>query len=133
MPEILRFLSLTLLIFFVSIALLNCNAAAKNAQNKKTFESVVRSKLGEKYKVEYNVTKTYALCMQQSEMDHNSRIFNYVVLRISDNVIINEGVFQRGYVKWHDDKSIEVLSSSSVRDDDASGRKKIIKIKSDQR
>jgi hypothetical protein len=111
--------------------LLNCRAAEKNPQQKNTLpEALIKSSLGEKYTVTYNAAKTYALCQQSREGDHLRRKFRYIVVRLSDNAIVNEGSFQMGYVKWHDEASIEVLNSSSVRDD-RSAEKKIIKIDQD--
>jgi hypothetical protein len=124
-------LLLTVLIFLVSMALGGCRAAEKNKQEPQLSpENQAKSRLGVKYTVDYNVSKTYALYQQQRENDHSGRKFKYIVVRLKDNKITHEGSFSMGYVKWLDDKSIEVLNSS-IRND-SGGEKKIITVNSNQ-
>lgn len=96
---------------------------------KKNLEDVVSARLGKKYELAYNASKTYALCQQQRGADHPQRNFNYVVIRLADREIVLEGSFRLGYVKWKDDTSIEVFNSS-IRDEQ--GEKKIISIDTHQ-
>jgi hypothetical protein len=131
MPEKLRRISLTLCALSVFIVLLNCKAAQKNDQKPSVaFENLVKSKVGAKYKVDYNVSKTYALCQQERAEDHIRRNIKYIVVRLSDNKVINEGFYSMGYVKWFDNNSIEVLSSS-IQGTERAGEKKIIKLNAD--
>jgi hypothetical protein len=130
MFEKLTHFSLTLAFLLVSITLSNCIAARKNKEDNNPFRSLVRSKLGEEFIVNYNKNKTYALCQQKRSDDHLRRSFKYIVVRRKDNNLVHEGNFSMGYVQWHDENSIEVFSVlSSVND---SGDKKIVQINSGQ-
>ena len=40
-----------------------------------------------------------------------NRTFKFIVVKISEKEIVSEGSFKNGYVKWVDDKSIEVASA----------------------
>jgi hypothetical protein len=130
MPEKLLRLTPTLLLLFVFIPLVNCKSHGTPVPQKKKLEDVVSDRLGKKYELAYNASKTYALCQQQREADHPQRNFNYVVVRLADQQIVHEGSFRLGHVKWRDDTSIEVFNSS-IRDEQ--GEKKIISIDIDQR
>jgi hypothetical protein len=116
--------------FCVFITFVNCKGADKILQDKASIDSMVSKKLGKKYDLSYNGSKTYALCQQQREGDHQQRSFKYIVVRLSDNYVVREGSFRMGYVKWQGDQSIEVSSSVSVRDEQ--GQKQIINIHSNQ-
>jgi hypothetical protein len=129
MPEKPVRLVFTLCLLVVSISLMDCKGADAASQ-KNTLDSVVSERLGNKYDLAYNASKTYVLCQQQREADHNQRNFKYVVVRLSDHQVVREGTFRMGHVQWQDDTSIEVLSFSSIRDEQ--GEKKIISIQSDQ-
>lgn len=131
MPEKLRRISLTLCVLSVFIVLLNCKAAQKNDQEPSVaFENLVKSKVGAKYKADYNVSKTHALCQQERTGDHIGRNIKYIVVRLSDNKVIIEGSYSMGHVKWFDNNSIEVLSSS-IQGTESAGEKKIIKLNAD--
>jgi hypothetical protein len=130
MSEKLTHVSFTLGCLFVSIALLNCRALKKSDVAGDAFDSLVASKLGEKFIVKYNINRTYALCQQERTDDHQRRNLKYIVVRTKDNTLVQEGSFSMGYVQWHDEDAIEVFSSSSSRDD--SGDKRIIKLTSDK-
>jgi hypothetical protein len=129
MPEKLLRLTPTLLLLSVFIPLVNCKSQGTPVVQEKKLEDVARERLGKKYELAYNASKTYALCRQQREADHPQRNFNYVVIRLADQQIVQEGSFRLGHVKWKDDTSIEVLNSS-IRDEQ--GEKKIIRIDTDQ-
>jgi hypothetical protein len=130
MAEKLTHFSFTLCCVIVSIALVNCRTSKKSGDVDNVFHALVASKLGEKFIVNYNTTKTYALCQQKRADDHQQRNLKYIVVRTSDNTLIQQGSFSMGYVQWHNENEIEVFSSSSSRDD--SGDKRIIKVNSDQ-
>lgn len=75
-------------------------------------DELVKSKLGSSYSITYNESKKYALCQQTSGNNgHAYRSFKFLVVKVSTNEIANEGSFQNGYVKWIDDRSVEVSSS----------------------
>lgn len=42
-----------------------------------------------------------------------NRSFKFIVIKISEKKIVREGSFKNGYVKWVDDKSIEVASAGA--------------------
>ena len=121
------------MLLFVSITQWNCRAVEKNSGSDTIPEALIKSKLGEKYAVSYNRSKTFALCQQQNMNDHSQRKFKYVVIQLSDKKIVHEGTYQLGYVQWHGDNAIEVLNSSSSARDDTAGDKKIITINQHQR
>jgi hypothetical protein len=129
MPEKAIRLVFTLCLLTVSISLMDCKGA-DTASQKKTLDSVVSERLGNKYDLAYNASKTYTLCQQQRQGDHSQRNFKYVVVRLSDLQVVREGTFRMGNVQWQDDTAIEVLSFSSIRDE--RGEKKTISILSDQ-
>jgi adenosine deaminase len=130
MFEKLTHFSLTLVYLLVSTALSNCIAAKKTNDDKNAFESLVRAELREKFTVDYNKSKTYALCQQKRSDDHLRRSFKYIVVRTQDNTVVHEGNFSMGYVQWHDENSIEVFQAASSAND--SGNKKIVQINSAQ-
>lgn len=42
-----------------------------------------------------------------------NRAFKFIVVNISEKKVVREGSFKNGYVKWVDDKSIEVASAGA--------------------
>jgi hypothetical protein len=85
-------------------------ASAQGTQ--KTTDEKIKSLLGSAYSVNYNETKKFALYQQSRVNDHVNRSFKYVVVRLSDNKILNQGSFRKGYVKWIDATKIEVASAT---------------------
>lgn len=132
MPGRLLFIAFTLFMPGVLIALSGCKAPQKNQESKAAFETVAKEKLGAKYAVSYNTLKTHVLCQQMREGDHSQRSFKYIVIKLSDNKIMYEGTFRMGYVRWLNDQSIEVLSTSVSKEDEKTSGKRIININSDQ-
>ena len=124
MPLTFRSL-LTLCLVSVSITLMNCKAGNIPGDSNLPFEEVVKSKLGPQFSVDQNSNHSHALCTQtRSENDHARRIFKYIVVRLSDHVVVNEGSFSMGYVRWINYNSIEVATSSA--NNDALQTKKIV-------
>ena len=108
---------LTIWAILVSIALYNCKAGNAQSNSNAEFENVVKSKLGPQFSTDHNSNHSYALCQQtRSENDHARRNFKYIVVRLSDNKIMNEGSFVMGHVKWVSDNAIEVATASSNND-----------------
>ncbi|HEY0653821.1 MAG TPA: hypothetical protein VGD65_11870 [Chryseosolibacter sp.] len=98
--------------FALSLSLQGCAQATQSS--RETLDAIARRKLGEKYAITYNASKDYALCQQTSSgQDHALRRFKFIVVSVSENTIINEGSFKDGYVKWIDNKSIEVSSGGT--------------------
>jgi hypothetical protein len=118
MPNRQRIHLFTTLAFSVLMMLLGCRASEKNPQNSnEPLEQVVQSKLGKEFMVEYNADRRFALCQQKrSDNDHARRVFNYFVIRMNDNKLVNEGSFIMGYAKWIDKNTIEVATSQEGRE-----------------
>jgi hypothetical protein len=121
-----------LLIQGMLTALPGCSATENSGKPEAAFERTVKKQLGTQYVVSYNTTKTHALCQQTRSEDHSQRNFRYIVIKLSNNKVIHEGLFRMGYVRWVNDQSIEVLNSSVSRKDEKANDKKIININSDQ-
>lgn len=105
-----------------SIAIIACSSSSKTSQAD--LDDLVKNRLGSHYTISYNHSKSYALCQQSSGGDHMNRSFKYLVVKISDRSVTNEGSFKNGYVKWVDDKSIEVGASGM----DEKIEKKVIQV-----
>lgn len=118
--------SLNLLFLLVSIALLSCGVSAKNRNDHDSIPSTLaKTRLGSDYTSELNSSKTYVLFQQQRSADHALRKIKYMVVRLDDNTVLMEGIFQGGFVRWHDDESVEVLNTRSTG---LEGEKKIINV-----
>jgi hypothetical protein len=104
---------LTHIVLFVFIILGACkNTGNRTAQSNVVLDAVVEPRLGPDYLTEFNVDRRYVLCQQKrSENDHARRLFKYVVVRVNDRKILNEGAFVMGYVKWIDSAHIEVATT----------------------
>ena len=87
--------------------------------------ALAKARLGSDYAREFNSSKTYVLFQQLRSDDHVLRKIKYMVIRLNDNAVVLEGIFQGGFVKWHDDTSVEVLSTHSAVQE---GEKKIINV-----
>ena len=75
-----------------------------------TLEKTVKSKLGKEFSEEYNQSRTFILYKQEENPEKIGEPLKYLVVRVSDTTIVQEGYFTRGYVKWIDNKTIEVLN-----------------------
>ena len=85
--------------------------------------------LGVDNSIELNTSKTFALCFQTPTSDHARRKYRYIVVgRLPHLSLVHEGVFSMGSVKWADDDSIEVISSSTSAQEGS--MKKIIHVTS---
>ncbi|MEX2230957.1 MAG: hypothetical protein WD824_02260 [Cyclobacteriaceae bacterium] len=121
--------TLTILLLLVSITLGSCGASRQGGNQNPELEALVDRTLGAENIIEFNDTRTFALCQQKPGADHARRQYRYVVVRLEDNNIVNEGVFTMGYVKWLDTSSIEVFSGS-LSPGEEGGTKKIIRVNS---
>jgi hypothetical protein len=93
----------------LSNSIIACSSSSKTSQPE--LESLLKTRLGTHYTISYNTSNSYALCRQSRTDDHANRSFKYLVVKISDRTVTHEGSFKNGYVKWVDDKSIEVGTS----------------------
>lgn len=84
--------------------------SARKQSRQVSIDAIVKEKLGSDVVVAYNDSKEYALCQQKNKSSHALRSFKYIVIRVSDNVITNQGSFQNGYVRWLNENTIEVKS-----------------------
>jgi hypothetical protein len=98
------------ILILISMSGHGCSSNSKIARG--SLDSLARTKLGSAYSVTYNESKSYVLCQQASATgDHALRAFKFIVVKVSDNTIKNEGSYRNGYAKWINDKSIEVRSA----------------------
>jgi hypothetical protein len=80
------------------------------AQTKRTYDSLVTAKMGSGYQEKLSPAKTYSL-VHANDTGKHSGDFKYAVIRLSGNEVVLEGRYNRGgYVRWLNDKMIEVLS-----------------------
>jgi hypothetical protein len=126
MPKNQTLLAFTPLHFFVFIALLGCSTNRKVQDENSLLEAVVVEKIGQPYSVAYNVSKNHGLFEEKRVGDHVGRTIKYIVMRLEDRLVVHEGNYRLGVVKWKDDSSIEVTTFSSIRDE--VGTKKIVNI-----
>lgn len=91
----------------------------------------IKTQLGEDVTTAYNASKSYALLQQiQDPKNIGSKKIHFIVMRVRDSVVVHEGSYMHGYVKWVDDNSLEKLSlpGKVKQDQDMSVYKKIIRI-----
>jgi len=121
--------TLTISLLLVSITLSGCGASKQSNNQNADLQAFVDNVLGKENIIEFNETKSFALCQQKPGIDHARRHYRYIVVRVKDNTAVDEGVFSMGYVKWLDDSSIEVFSGLSSPGE-PNGTKKIIHVNS---
>lgn len=127
MPKPVSLCQSVFILILILISVPGCSSNARITQ--RDLDSVVKTKLGSAYAISYNESKLFVLCQQTgSTGDHAQRTFKFIVVKVSDNTIKNEGSFRNGYVKWVDDKSIEVSSAGM----DEKSQTKIITINDQQ-
>jgi hypothetical protein len=124
-------LSLLIVACCLSATVTNCQSTGKHSTLQKKASAIATEKLGKKYTCDNNTSGTFTLCKQVREGDQVQREFRYILLRLSDHKIIREGSFRMGDAHWRDDASIEVINTSSVRDEET--QRTIFSINSDQR
>ena len=93
------------------LAVAACSSTAQTSQGD--LSSIVKAKLGSHYSTHHNQSNSFALYQQSPGGDHMNRSFKFIVIKISEKKIVREGSFKNGYVKWVDDKSIEVASAGA--------------------
>ena len=119
---------------FVVLLLIFCGCSPTGQTQYSTHQdlrTIAAEKLGKDFAGDYNPDKTYIIFKQIRQGDHSQRLIKYIVVKIADHSVVNEGSYQMGYVKWLNNTDIEVMSSEDpARDDQVS--KKIISVKSNQ-
>lgn len=122
---------ITLLISTVFMLSSGCQAERHQAKTK--IISIADHNLGKSNMIEYNSSKTFALCIQTTTDSHVARKYKFIVIKVSDGTIVYRGSFSLGYVKWLNDNSLEILNSDDVLSGDMSKEAiRIIKIDTQQ-
>lgn len=118
---------LTTILFVVT--LISCRGAKNGPDQDTTLKKIANEAVGPENNIEFNRSKTFALCQEKAGASHARKQYRFVVVRLKDMVIVHKGTFAMGYVKWLDNDSIEVFSGpSSVKEEGSS--KKIIHVNS---
>lgn len=99
-------------IFFILVSILAGCASHNAVDQEDTVEKIADEVIGGDCSVTLNVSGTFALCQQKPGADHARRQYRFIVIHLKDKAVVHEGTFRMGYVAWHDDHSIEVVSES---------------------
>ncbi len=116
------------------LLLLTIGACKPSLSNENFVEQSVRHtinvKLGKETQLSNNPSATYVLIQQKDDVKTVGAKRKFIVLRISDSVIVHEDQLIRGNVKWKDDSTLEKFSfPGKVKpDDDPAGYKTLISI-----
>jgi len=122
---------ITLIAILAIGVMARCSSGNLSQTHHDTARQKVVSHLGSEFGTDYNRSGTYALLTENRDfIEESARNTHYVVMRLADSVIVNEGSFLRGYVKWIDDNTLEKLNlpGKVQPDQDLSPYKKIISI-----
>jgi hypothetical protein len=95
-------------------ALLFFACKSQPVQHLNLIETNAKKELGAGFRIEYNESKTYALCQQPYAVDHPNRKLKYLVMRVSDAAVVQQGSYQQGNAKWSTDDSIEIETNDGV-------------------
>jgi hypothetical protein len=117
------------ILFLIATTSTHCSPVKGRHVHNPDLQTVVDQALGSPNQITFNENGTFALCQQKPETNHARRLYRFVVIRVRDNAIVREGAFSMGYVKWINNKSIEVYSGSTSRSG-TDGSKKIIHVNS---
>ena len=63
--------------------------------------------------VDYNTAQDFILC-QEKASSTQAGILKYIIIRVSDKKILQEGYFRPGYIKWVHDYEIEIFNAPGV-------------------
>ena len=91
-------------------------------------QEFISKKLG-KSTLEYNTSKEFVLCYENE--GNASEVYKYLIIRIRDQLIVEEGTFRPGYIKWINDDEIEIRSIPGTfkSDDDLKKYTRIISVR----
>lgn len=92
--------------------------------------TLVQEKLGTVFTQEVNSSGNFVLYTQNPAEANVKSALKFIVVDIRKNTIIYEGSFLPGYVRWHSETELELLSIPGIiqADEDLSRYKKIISI-----
>ena len=122
-----RFINSHLTLILICISLTSaCKTQSTVATN---LEQTASNELGPDYTIDYNTSKSFALCKQRRVNDHVNSIFNYCVINTRENKVVHKGSYQQGSVRWIDNDNIEVTTTNKFSTEPT---KNIISINSSQ-
>lgn len=113
------------------IMLTTCKSSATKKEISGTsVQQQIKKELGDDVLTDYNTSKSYALIQQIQIPEKIGSSIRFVVIRLSDTVVVHKGTYTRGYVKWIDDNTLEKLSlpGKVKADQDVDALRKMIKI-----
>jgi hypothetical protein len=84
------------------------NCKSQNQLKTTSLDSIANSQLGMSAIKEFNPSKTHVIYKETEDTISYQRPIKYIIFRISDNHKELEGRFSRGYIKWLDDRKIEI-------------------------
>lgn len=103
------------MLFTLAIAMLFVQCKSQQPSMAGTqIEEVLQNKLGAHSDPNYNDSKSMAIYKATVDRSKEGSPVPYLVISLADGVILHEGSYQRGYVKWSNDSTIEVMNSPGI-------------------
>jgi hypothetical protein len=99
-----RYILLLLLIGVFSLS----NCKSQNKFKAASLDSLATARLGTSQFKEFNASKTHVLYKETEDTISYQHPVKYVIFRVNDSHKELEGRFSRGYIKWLDDRKIEI-------------------------
>jgi len=103
--------------------------SSSGKQHQSSVLSIISERLGSA-NLEYNETRDVVLAIEKQE--NAGGILRFLIIRASDQKILEEGSFRPGYIKWINRYELELLDLPGALPNDASENnyKRIIKVPS---
>lgn len=98
-------------VLILVLAFSSCRSAKDSSLQK-----LVSGKL-ENATLEYNTSKDHVLCFEDA-VNSASGVIKFMIVRVNDQSVIEEGNFRPGYIKWINDNEIEIRSLPGFLKDD---------------
>jgi hypothetical protein len=76
-----------------------------------SIEQIAGKELGNDFTIDFNESKTFAMCKQTRTTDHINSVFNYCIVSTREKKIVHRGSYQQGSVRWLDNDKIEVITT----------------------
>ena len=100
------------LIAFMMLGAVQCKTPALS---QTTVNELVSNNIGSSYSTNYNELKTLGLYYQNLPPRKNgTQHVKFIVVDLSSHVILQEGSYLNGHVKWRDNTSLEVLDMPGI-------------------
>lgn len=113
-------------LIFLIMLIFSCKSSSLPANQNKTLESVVAETLGEGAVIQKNKDATFALCTKENL---STRSVSYLIVRLSDLVIVEKDNVSRASFTWIDNYKIEVKTIPGiVKKDEQSVPRKVIDV-----